>query len=249
LGEGTEPGGGFGRGVEVTIADVGVDEHREGRRGLDVPFAERVDSTCEHARGERWFASSEAYGGGREGHIGGVVGEVKERLGLFEPALAESQVGEQGDGLHPRSRAGVMGHVDRGSQLVLGLRPSTLRNQNTAVVGAAAGEEERTSVGGHEVLGHLAPLRRPVEVTDEVAGGEHVARGEHDGVEPPVLAPEGACHRLVEQGHALGDATDHDLGKPRSASATSSRSASPFSWANSRACAVSECASSGSLAM
>ena len=48
----------------------------------------------------------------------------QQRLGLLDPALAQPQVGQPGDRLRVRHRAGPPGHPDGGGELALGLRPT-----------------------------------------------------------------------------------------------------------------------------
>ncbi len=60
FGDGPEPGDGFGRGVEVTIAEVGDDEHGKRGRGFSVAFAQKVDSTCEHSCRDGGLVAGEA---------------------------------------------------------------------------------------------------------------------------------------------------------------------------------------------
>ena len=108
-------------------------------------FAEDLGPSFEDPRGDRRFAAGHAHAGGGEGDVGGVVREGEQRFGLLDPPLAQAQVGELGQRVHAWSRAGVVGHPERGLELILGLGPLARGHQHAAVVGATAGVEERAA--------------------------------------------------------------------------------------------------------
>jgi len=109
---------------------------------------------------------------------------------------------------------GALGHTDGGQQLPLGLVPAAPGQQHAPVQGAAAGVQERAAVAVDEPVGDLAPLGGPLQVAGQVARDQHVAAGDDHGVEPAVLAAEGAGHGLVDQGHALGLPAGRDQRDP-----------------------------------
>ena len=124
---------------------------------------------------------------------------AEQLVGLLEPALTDAQRGEPGQRLGVQAGTGAVGDPQPGGQLPLGVGPAALGGEHAAVVDAALGVQERAAVGRDEVVGHLAPLRRPLEVVGQLTGVEHVAAGVDDGVQRRSLPAQGRRHRLVEQ--------------------------------------------------
>jgi hypothetical protein len=169
----------------------------------DVGLAAVPQGPFQQPGGDRGLAAGQPDPGRRPRRRPAAAPLGQQPLRLLEAALAQAQLGQPGQSLGVRPRARPLGHADRGQQLPLGVGPAALGQQDAPVQGAAAGVQERAAVAVDELVGHLAPLGRPLQVGGQVAGDQHVAAGEHHGVEAAALAAERARHGLVDQGQAL----------------------------------------------
>ena len=123
----------------------------------------------------------------------------QQLVGVLEPALTDPQGGEPDQGLGVQAWARPVGDPKPDRQLALGVAPPALRGEDAAVVDAAFGVQERAAVGGDEIVGHLAPLRRSFQVVGQLASVEHLAAGVDHGVQRRALPAQRRRDRLVKQ--------------------------------------------------
>ena len=212
--------GGGRTAVDVARSQMRVDEQVQSRDEMRPVLLEAMEAVLEAAAGGWRVATSQQQRRHRQRLVRFGVDALAEMgqqlIGFLEATLTDPQGGQTGQRLGVQARAGTVGDPQTDDQLALGVVPATLGRQHAPVVDAALGVQERTAVGGHELVGHLAPLRRPLHVAGQLAGVQHVAAGVHDGVQRRALTGQRGGHRLIDQrepvaGFALGDPDQPEL--------------------------------------
>jgi len=206
---------------EIAGGQVGVDEQVEGGGEMRAVLREMLEPLFEVAASGRRVASGQHQRRERQRLLGfgldSLVEMGQQLLGLLEATLTDPQAGQAGQCLGMQPRAGAVGDAETGIQLAFGVVPPSLGGQHGPVVDAALGVQERAAIGSDEVVGHLAPLRGPLDVARQLAGAEHVAAGVDHRVQGRALTGQRGGHGLVDQreasgGLALADPHQPELG-------------------------------------
>ena len=134
-------------------------------------------------------------------------------LRLAGPSLPAPQLGEAGERVDVTPRPQHAQLFDRRQELLFGALPVAVPEQHVRVGGAADREHLAVREPGRDVAHAQAPLGRPLEVADELAGIDHVAAHRLDRVRIGHLATDRSGRGGVQPPHPILDLAGADQSK------------------------------------
>lgn len=133
------------------------------------------------------------------------AGLLQQLSGLVPASLSASQLGQADERRGSRRRSDPLQVALGRPDLRLRLLPLASPEQRGPVLDATESEEGAEAPAAAELLEARAPGGRPLDVPHPLAGLDHVAAGDADGVEVGHVAAQGGGGRGIELPHPVGD--------------------------------------------